>query len=103
MTERGPNADAAESRWLTCALLAVWAVIGSWSAWQLFVLWAFSTMIDPRITGSERTHFIADRVLWGDGVAVHGTLTVAQHSSAPLRPLSFHYSLGAAQKPRCRL
>jgi hypothetical protein len=67
MTERGPNADAAESRWLTCALLVVWAVIGSWSAWHLFVLWAFSTMIDPRTTGSERTHLIADRVLWGDG------------------------------------
>lgn len=67
MTERGPNADAAESRWLTCALLVVWAVIGSWSAWQLFVLWAFSTIIGPRITGSERTHLIAASVLWGDG------------------------------------
>jgi hypothetical protein len=57
----------AQSRWYGVGLSILSAVIGLVFGWVTLVIYAFSTMVDPEITGRERARTIADRFLFGDG------------------------------------
>lgn len=54
-------------RWHGIALSTVSIVVGLFFGWQILVIYAFSTMVDPRIGGRERARMIADQFLFADG------------------------------------
>lgn len=72
---------AMEAKRLSIVISAVSLVVGLAFAWSLLAIYAFSTMIDPQITGDERKRLIADRFLYGDGL-LHTALVCASGLAA---------------------
>lgn len=61
------NCSVTQPRWYGVGLSIFAAIVGLMFAWQALVIYAFSAMVDPQISGDERTRIVADRFLFGDG------------------------------------